>query len=91
MVDDDYDNVEALLESVDPLTLRGMCETHSLPSHSTKVTAPVPPDNVAPNADGECIVMIYSTSDRNDLTSMTSGPGVANFSLDSTNQTEQSE
>ncbi len=91
MVDDDYDDDEALLESVDPSTLRGLCETHSLPSHGTKVTAPVPPDDVAPNADGERVVRIYSTSDRNDLTSMTSGPGVADFSLDGANQTERSE
>ena len=36
MVDDDYDDDEALLESVDPSNLRGLCETHSLPSHGTK-------------------------------------------------------
>ncbi len=36
MVDDNYNNNEALLESVDPSTLRGLCETHSLPSHGTK-------------------------------------------------------
>ncbi len=34
---------------------------------------------------------IYSTSDRNDLMSMTSRPGVADFSLDGTNQTKRSE
>ena len=71
--------------------MRGLCETHSLPSHGTKVTAPVPPDDVAPNADGERVVRIYSTSDRNDLTLMTSGPGVADFSLDGANQTERGE
>ncbi len=48
MVDDDYDDDEALLESVDP-------------------------------------------SDRNDLMSMTSGTGVAHFSLDGANQTKQSD
>ncbi|KAL3778318.1 hypothetical protein ACHAW5_008871 [Stephanodiscus triporus] len=46
------------------------------------VTAPVPPDDVAPNADGERVVTIYSTSDRNDLTGTTSGPAVADLSLD---------
>ncbi len=90
MVDDDYNNNEALLESVDPLTLRGLCKTHSLPSYSTKVTAPMPPDNVMPNANGKCAVAIYSTSDRNSLTSMTSGPGAANLLLDGANQTKQS-
>ncbi len=91
MVDDDCDNNEALLESVDPSTLHGLCKTHSLPSNGTKVTAPVPPDDVVPNADGERIMTIYSTLDRNDLTSMTSGPGVANFLLDGVNQTKRSE
>jgi hypothetical protein len=90
VVDDDYDDNEALLKSVNPSTLRSLCETHSLPSHGTKVTAPVPPDDVAPNANGECVVTIYSTLDRNDLTSMTSGHGITNFLLDGANQTERS-
>ncbi len=88
MVDDDYDNNEALLKSVDPSTLRSLCKTHSLPSHGTKVTAPVPPNNVAPNANGERVVTIYSTSDSNNLTSMTSRPSIANFFLNGVNQTE---
>ncbi len=90
MVDNNYNDNKALLKSVNPSTLRGLCETHSLPSHGTKFTAPVPPDNVAPNADGECVVTIYSTSDRNDLMSMTSGPSIADFLLDGANQTKQS-
>ncbi len=90
MVNDDYDDDEALLESVNLSTLHGLCETHSLPSHGTKVTAPVLPDGVAPNANDERAVTIYSTSDRNNLMSMTSRPGVADFSLDGANQTEQS-
>ncbi len=90
MADDDNNNNKVLLESIDPSTLRGLCETHSLPSHGTKVMAPVPPDNVVPNNNGECVVTTYSTSDRNNLTSMTSGPGIADFLLDSANQTEQS-
>jgi hypothetical protein len=56
-----------------------------------KVTAPVPPDDIAPNANGECIMMIYSMSDRNDLTSMTSGPSIADFLLNGANQTKRSE
>ncbi len=56
-----------------------------------KDTAPVPPDNVMPNADGKSVMMIYSTLDRNDLTSMTSGPRVADFLLDGANKTEQRE
>ncbi len=55
------------------------------------ITAPVPPDDVAPNANGECVVTIHSKLDRNNLTSMTSGPGIADCLLDSANQTEQSE
>ncbi len=54
------------------------------------ITAPMPPDDVAPNADGKRVVTIYSTSDRNDLTSMTFGPGVADFSLDDANLTKKS-
>jgi hypothetical protein len=91
VVDDDYNNDDVLLESVNPSTLRGLCETHSLPSHGTKVMAPVPPDDITPNTNGKCVVMIYSTSDRNNLTSMTSGPSLANFLLDGANQTKQSE
>ncbi len=91
VVDDSYNNNEALLKSVDPSALCGLCETHSLTSHDTKVTAFVLPDNVAPNADGKCIMTIYSMSDRNNLMSVTSGPGITDFLLDSTNQTKQSE
>jgi hypothetical protein len=36
MVEDNCDNNKALLQSVDPLTLRGLCKTHSLPSHGMK-------------------------------------------------------
>jgi len=50
------------------------------------ITAPVPPDDVVPNADGERVVTIYSTSDKNDLTSMTNQPSAADFSLDGASQ-----
>ena len=51
------------------------------------ITAPVPPIDVMPNANGERVVTIYSTSDRNDLTSATNQPGVAtDFSLDAASQ-----
>ncbi len=36
MVNDDYNKKEAILEFVNPPTLRGLCKTHSLPSHGTK-------------------------------------------------------
>ena len=54
------------------------------------ITAPVPPDDVVPNADGERVVTIYSTSDKNDLTSMTNQPSVADFSLDGASQYDRS-
>ncbi|KAL3827128.1 hypothetical protein ACHAXA_002363 [Cyclostephanos tholiformis] len=51
------------------------------------ITAPVLPIDVVPNANGERVVTIYSTSDRNDLTGATYQPGVAaDFSLDSASQ-----
>ena len=54
------------------------------------ITAPVPPDDVVPNADGERVVTIYSTSDKNDLTSMTNQPSAADFSLDGASQYDRS-
>jgi hypothetical protein len=54
------------------------------------ITAPVPPDDVVPNADGERVVTIYSTSEKNDLTSMTNQPSVADFSLDGASQYDRS-
>jgi hypothetical protein len=52
------------------------------------ITAPVPPD-VVPNAKGERVVTIYSTLDRNNLTSMMSQPSVADFLLDGASQYDQ--
>ena len=46
------------------------------------VTAPVPPNDVAPNADGKRVVTKYSTSDRNNLMGAKSGPAIAELLLD---------
>ncbi|KAL3772713.1 hypothetical protein ACHAWU_004958 [Discostella pseudostelligera] len=48
------------------------------------ITAPNLPDNIQPNEKGERVVTVYSTTDRNDLTGMTSQSPVAdNMSMDS--------
>lgn len=47
------------------------------------ITSPISnPEHIIPNANGERVVTIYDTSDKNDLTSMTSQPSVADFSLE---------
>ena len=48
------------------------------------ITAPNLPDTIQPNEKGERVVTVYSTTDRNDLTGMTSqSPMADNMSMDS--------
>jgi hypothetical protein len=49
----------------------------------SSITSPITnPDNIVPNAKGERVVTIYDTTEKNDLTSMTMQPSVADFSLE---------
>lgn len=49
----------------------------------SSITSPITnPDNIVPNSKGERVVTIYDTTEKNDLTSMTMQPSVADFSLE---------
>ena len=46
------------------------------------ITAPPPPEDIKPNEKGERVVTLYSTTDKNDLTGMTSQTPMADMSMD---------
>ena len=49
----------------------------------SSITSPITnPDTIVPNSKGERVVTIYDTTEKNDLTSMTMQPSVADFSLE---------
>ncbi|KAL7543331.1 hypothetical protein ACHAXR_012654 [Thalassiosira sp. AJA248-18] len=59
-------------------------------SQSSQLTAPPPPEDIKPNEKGERVVTIYSTTDKNDLTGVTSQTPMADMSMENARYQQKS-
>ena len=52
--------------------------------------APPPPEDIEPNEKGERVVTVYSTTEKNDLTGMTSQTPMSDMSMDNAQYQQRS-
>ena len=55
-----------------------------------QLTAPPPPEDIKPNEKGERVVTVYSTTEKNDLTGMTSQTPMSDMSMDNAQYQQRS-
>jgi len=59
-------------------------------SQAQQLTAPPPPEDIKPNEKGERVVTVYSTTEKNDLTGMTSQTPMSDMSMDNAQYQQRS-